>query len=167
MIYRQCRTSIFVGLIFSLILFLTGGCSIANEHLKVQYKSIERDTSIVSSLTKQYHLWKGTPYKLGGMSHEGIDCSGFAQMTFKNLFGLRIARTTAAQAKQGIYVAKDHLKAGDLVFFKTGRGPFGNHVGIYVKNGQFLHASSKKGVIYSDLKSPYYTKVYWQARRLL
>ncbi len=166
MVFNQCKKSIFVGLIFSLILFSTA-CSTPNYHLKRGYNTANRNNLVVSSLMKQHDLWKGTRYKLGGMSRNGIDCSGFTQVTFRDLFRLRIARTTVAQAKQGRYVAKASLKAGDLVFFKTGRGPFGNHVGIYMKNGRFLHASSKKGVTYSNLNSPYYKRVYWQARRFL
>ncbi len=166
MVFNQSKKSIFAGLIFSLILFLTG-CTTYNQRIQTRYLVANHNAIIISSLIKQHNLWKGTRYKLGGMSHSGIDCSGFTQVTFRDLFRLPIARTTVAQSKQGFYVPKNNLRAGDLVFFKTGRGPFGNHVGIYVKNGQFLHASSKKGVTYSSLNSPYYKRVYWQARRFL
>lgn len=88
------------------------------------------------------------------------------QVTFKDLFGIDLPRTTTEQAKAGERISKDELRTGDLVFFKTGRGPNGKHVGVYVKNGQFLHASTKGGVIYSDLDSPYWSKAFWQARRL-
>ncbi|QHB17711.1 NlpC/P60 family protein [Mannheimia pernigra] len=120
----------------------------------------------ISRLSEHQHEWKGTHYRLGGNSKLGIDCSGFMQVTFRDLFGINLPRTTKEQAKEGQRISKRELRTGDLVFFNTGRGPNGKHVGVYVKNGQFLHASTKGGVIYSDIDSPYWSKVFWQARRL-
>lgn len=120
----------------------------------------------ISSLSEQQHEWQGTRYRLGGNSKSGIDCSGFTQVTFRDLFGIDLPRTTTEQASEGFRVAKNEIKTGDLVFFNTGRGPNGKHVGIYVKNGQFLHASTKGGVIYSSMDSPYWSRTFWQARRL-
>ncbi|EFL78302.1 lipoprotein [Actinobacillus pleuropneumoniae serovar 2 str. 4226] len=120
----------------------------------------------ISSLSEQQHEWKGTRYRLGGNSKAGIDCSGFMQVTFRDLFGIDLPRTTSEQAEEGTRIDREEIKTGDLVFFKTGRGPNGKHVGVYVKNGQFLHASTKGGVIYSDMNSPYWSRTFWQARRL-
>lgn len=120
----------------------------------------------ISRLSEQQYEWKGTSYRLGGNSKAGVDCSGFIQITFRDLFGIDLPRTTNDQAREGQKISKRELRAGDLVFFKTGRGPNGKHVGVYVKNGQFLHASTKGGVIYSDIDSPYWSKTFWQARRL-
>ncbi|MDG6882150.1 Probable endopeptidase Spr precursor [Phocoenobacter uteri] len=166
MVFYKHRKFLFLGVVCCyLVLFLTG-CSTSGYHSESRNGHLNRSSSTIPNLIKQYNSWKGTRYQLGGMSKRGVDCSGFTLVTFRDLFGLRIARTTVAQSKQGFYIPKHNLQAGDLVFFKTGRGPFGNHVGIYVKNGVFLHASSKKGVTYSNLNSPYWKKVYWQARRL-
>lgn len=121
---------------------------------------------VMANLSEHQQEWKGTRYRLGGTSKSGVDCSGFMQITFRDLFGIDLPRTTTEQAKEGTRVSKSEIKTGDLVFFKTGRGPNGKHVGVYVKNGQFLHASTKGGVIYSDLDSPYWSKTFWQARRL-
>ena len=121
---------------------------------------------VIANLSEHQQEWKGTRYRLGGTSKSGVDCSGFMQITFRDLFGIDLPRTTTEQANEGTRVSKSEIKTGDLVFFKTGRGPNGKHVGVYVKNGQFLHASTKGGVIYSDLDSPYWTKTFWQARRL-
>lgn len=121
---------------------------------------------VIAHLSEHQQNWKGTRYRLGGTSRQGVDCSGFMQVTFRDLFGIQLPRTTVEQAKVGNKVSKNALKTGDLVFFKTGRGPNGRHVGVYVKNGQFLHASTKGGVIYSDINSPYWSKAFWQARRL-
>ena len=132
-----------------------------------QYQgSISDPIFAVSSLSEQQHNWKGTRYRLGGTTRKGIDCSAFMQVTFRDLFGISLPRTTSEQAKKGIKVSKSELRTGDLVFFKTGRGPNGKHVGVYVKNGQFLHASTKGGVIYSDINSPYWSRTFWQGRRL-
>lgn len=120
----------------------------------------------ISRLNEQQYEWKGTPYRIGGRTKSGVDCSGFVQVTFKDLFGISLPRSTTEQAKVGRKISKRELRTGDLVFFKTGEGPNGNHVGVYVKSGQFLHASTKAGVIYSDMNSPYWSKTFWQARRL-
>ena len=134
---------------------------------KTAYKgSLSDPIMAISSLSEQHQAWKGTRYRLGGTTKQGVDCSGFTQVTFRDLFGIDLPRTTTEQSKAGVKISKSELRTGDLVFFKTGRGPNGKHVGIYVKDGQFLHASTRGGVIYSDLNSPYWSKTYWQSRRL-
>lgn len=137
---------------------------------KIYHSAYHSDLSdpimAISRLSEHQHEWKGTRYRLGGNSKSGIDCSGFMQVTFRDLFGIDLPRTTNDQAREGEQISKSELRTGDLVFFKTGRGPNGKHVGVYVKNGQFLHASTKGGVIYSDMDSPYWSKTFWQARRL-
>lgn len=130
------------------------------------HSSLSDPIMVISSLSEQQQEWKGTRYRLGGTSKSGIDCSGFMQVTFRDLFGIDLPRTTGEQAKEGTRINKNEIRTGNLVFFRTGRGPNGNHVGVYVKNGQFLHASTKGGVIYSDMNSPYWSKTFWQARRL-
>lgn len=128
--------------------------------------SLSDPIMVISSLSEHQREWQGTRYRLGGTSRKGVDCSGFMQITFRDLFGVELPRTTTEQSQAGRKVPKSALQTGDLVFFKTGRGPNGKHVGVYVKNGQFLHASTKGGVIYSDINSPYWAKTFWQARRL-
>lgn len=155
--------------IFSLILTACSTSGIETSQTgqgKIVKGSLNDPIMVISNLSEHQREWKGTRYRLGGMSKQGIDCSGFTQLTFRELFGIRLPRTTVEQAKSGKQIPKSELRTGDLVFFKTGRGPNGRHVGIYVKNGQFLHASTKGGVIYSDLSSPYWSKTFWQARRL-
>lgn len=141
-----------------------------DDYAKHPHKQLQGNLSdpifAISSLSEHQRNWQGTRYRLGGTSRQGIDCSGFMQVTFRELFGIHLPRMTVDQAKQGRQVAKSDLQVGDLVFFNTGRGPNGKHVGIYVKNGQFLHASTKGGVIYSNLSSPFWAKTFWQARRL-
>lgn len=141
---------------------------VANSTSKIyQSKGSIRDTNFaLNGLNQQYQSWRGTRYRLGGNSRKGVDCSGFMQITFRDLFGISLPRTTSEQAKYGKRVSKSELRTGDLVFFNTGRGPNGKHVGVYVRNGQFLHASTKGGIIYSDINSPYWSRTFWQGRRL-
>ncbi|CAM3837313.1 NlpC/P60 family protein [Arcobacter cloacae] len=111
-----------------------------------------------------YSQWEGVRYKLGGSNKSGIDCSGFIQKAFKEKFDLEMPRTTVSQSKIGKEIDKNELEVGDLVFFKTGRT---NHVGIYIDNGKFMHASTKIGVTISDLQNEYFKKSYWKAQRVI
>ncbi len=115
-------------------------------------------------LQRQYHYWHGTPYQLGGLNRQGVDCSGLVYRIYRDEFDLILPRTTHQQVALGDRVARQHLKVGDLVFFKTGFKV--RHVGIYMGKGQFLHASTQKGVTVSALDNVYWRDKYWQARRL-
>lgn len=158
--------------VIRLILFtfvcLLSACSNSNKTVdNIQYKGQLNDPiMVIALLSEQQREWAGTPYRLGGQSQKGIDCSGFVQKTFLDRFNIALPRMTSQQAKYGKLIPKKDIQTGDLVFFKTGRGPNGYHVGIYVKDDLFLHASTKGGVIYSSLNSPYWSKKYWQARRI-
>src|SRR5690554_502118 len=115
------------------------------------------------TLLAQHQRWVGTPYRLGGNGQGGIDCSALMQHVFSDSFGMSLPRTTGAQALQGQRVERSELRAGDLVFFRP-PGP-NNHVGVYIGDGYFLHASTSRGVILSKLDSIYWQRHYWQARR--
>lgn len=116
-------------------------------------------------LRNHYQVWKGVPYRLGGFSKSGVDCSGFVLLTFKKHFGLRLPRSTLAQVHAGRAVPRSALRTGDLVFFKTGF--LTTHVGIYLNETQFLHASTSQGVTISPLNTGYWHEHYWQSRRIL
>ncbi|WP_404840881.1 NlpC/P60 family protein [Alkalilimnicola ehrlichii] len=88
-----------------------------------------------AALYDQHAQWQGTPYLLGGLSQNGIDCSGFVLTTFRQQFGIDLPRTTQVQASLGKPVRQNDLQAGDLVFFRTGKRT--QHVGIYVENRTF------------------------------
>lgn len=125
-----------------------------------------RDESAVlrERLYAQFRVWKGAPYQNGGMSRRGIDCSGFVLVTYKTMLGLELPRTADEQATLGIPVGRDELATGDLVFFKTGVST--RHVGIYLDQGRFMHASRRRGVMISALNNGYWQRHWWQARRV-
>jgi len=108
-----------------------------------------------------------TPYKYGGNSLNGIDCSAFTQSVYKNSWLLDINRSARDQFQQGIVVDdRTELKFGDLVFFNTRRRVKPGHVGIYIGDNLFAHASSKLGVTISSLEHDYYNKRYMGGRRI-
>lgn len=109
--------------------------------------------------------WDGTPHKWGGTSQRGVDCSGLVQSVFANQFDVHVPRTTEKQARAGRSVSADRLQPGDLVFFRTGYKK--RHVGIYLADGRFLHASASSGVTVSPLSRSYWQEHWWQGRRLL
>lgn len=96
----------------------------------------------------------GTRYVYGGTSASGFDCSGYVRHVYKQ-FGIDLHRTSSGMFGQGQSVAKADLQVGDLVFFKTTSAKVG-HVGIYIGNGQFIHANTSKGVMVTKLNDPYY-----------
>ncbi|EJG1663417.1 hydrolase [Vibrio parahaemolyticus] len=111
-----------------------------------------------------YNEWHGTPYRLGGTKKSGIDCSAFVQRAFVEAYQLALPRTTKQQSTQGVELSWTDAKQGDLVFFKTRRSTY--HVGIYLGNKQFMHASTSKGVIISRIDNPYWASKFWQVRRV-
>ena len=122
-----------------------------------------KQVKINNNLFDFYNNWEGVRYKMGGTSKNGIDCSGFVQKALKEKFNLTLPRSTSEQVLVGKSINKSELQMGDLVFFKTGRT---NHVGIYIEDGKFMHASTKIGVTISELESDYFAKNYWKAQRV-
>ena len=115
-------------------------------------------------LKSQHQEWKSVKHRLGGLSKNGVDCSGLVYVTYLSKLGIRLPRTTELQSSMGMPVNQNQLKPGDLLFFKTGLKQ--RHVGIYMGNRQFLHASSSKGVTVSRLDNVYWGRSYWKARRV-
>jgi len=142
-----------------LLALLFGACS--SKRIPIQ----KTDTQIRQKLYSAYKEWKKTPYLYGGSSKRGVDCSSLIQSIYKENFNLLLPRTSYAQTKVGYRVSKSKLKAGDLLFFKTGSLQY--HSGIYIGRGEFIHSSSTKGVTISNIHNPYWRSRYKQARRVL
>ncbi len=121
--------------------------------------------SIYAALYNEYKQWKNTPYKYGGTSKSGIDCSSLVQQVYWDALRVSVPRTTILQSKIGYRIERENAKVGDLLLFKTGYNT--RHSGIYLKDGDFINASSKHGVTLSNLNNPYWRRKYWQTRRIL
>ena len=122
---------------------------------------------VLDTLYQRHEQWQGTPYQLGGYGKAGIDCSGFVALTFAEEFDIHLPRSTGKQAKLEGKIPQEMLQAGDLVFFKIPQQKKYDHVGIYLEAGQFMHASTSKGVVISDLTDGYWRHHFWQAVRVL
>lgn len=126
-------------------------------------QSVSATATSVINTAKQY---MGVPYVWGGETPTGFDCSGFTQYVLKQN-GIKIPRTAAEQYQSGVSIMKSNLKTGDLVFFTTYK-PGASHVGFYMGDGKFIHASSgAKQVTISSLDEAYYTEKYIGARRYI
>ncbi len=110
-----------------------------------------------TALLQQIDDWWGTKYCHGGVNYSCIDCSAFTQMMLRDVYHVRIPRTAVEQYKLTRRVKENELKEGDLVFFNTTSSGI-SHVGLYLTNDKFVHASSSNGVIISDLNEAYWKK---------
>lgn len=109
----------------------------------------------------------GTPYRFGGTSRKGYDCSAFTRQIYFNVAQILLPRTAREQINVGkVIKKKDDLQFGDLVFFHTYSRKFASHVGIYLKDGLFVHSGTRYGVAVASLNSEYYQKRYIGGRRL-
>lgn len=106
--------------------------------------------------------WIGTPHRLGGTSRRGVDCSAFVGMVMHDVYGKSVPRTSADMAQEIKRKYERQLQEGDLVFFSFGRGSI-DHVGIYLHNNKFVHVSTSRGVIISDLHDAWYYKYFRRA----
>ncbi|MBK9284558.1 MAG: C40 family peptidase [Sphingobacteriaceae bacterium] len=108
--------------------------------------------------------WYGVPYKYGGCKKSGVDCSCFTDNLYAEVYGNKLGRTAGEIHKSCEKISKHKLEEGDLVFFII-NGRSISHVGVYLKDNKFVHASTKRGVIVSDLDEAYYKKYFYSAGR--
>ncbi len=110
--------------------------------------------------------WIGTPYLHAGYEKSGTDCSGLSYAIFKKLYGKTLDRRSDGQFLYNCYqIPRNELRAGDLVFFNINKGRI-SHVGIYLKDNKFIHASSYRGVVVNDLDENYYKRYFYAAGRV-
>lgn len=125
--------------------------------LNVSEKDIRNE-----KLYKFIDSWMGVPHRSGGMDKNGVDCSGFTTLLEEEIYNRSVPRTARQMAESVKRKYEDQLEEGDLVFFDFSGQKF-SHVGVYLANNKFVHASTSKGVIISDLKDPWYYKYFSRA----
>ena len=141
----------------------TSGTTSGNTNTNTGTSTNAKVQAVVNMVKRQV----GKPYVYGAAGPNSFDCSGLTYYCYKNAAGITLNRSSAAQASNGRYVSKSELKPGDLIFFNSGTNRI-RHVGMYVGNGQFIHAPSPgKSVKYENLYSSYYVKGYVTARRII
>lgn len=109
--------------------------------------------------------WYGVPYKYGGKTKSGIDCSNFTSTLYSNIYGKSLSGSSSSIFDQCKVISKNNLEEGDLVFFKI-EGDKISHIGVYLQNNKFVHATTKKGVMIDDLDEAYYKKYFYKAGRI-
>lgn len=150
--------------------------SILDEKIPDEQESLAKDylsqiMGVALSATsnmKLFHFvydWIGTPYRFGGSSKNGIDCSAFTKELYSQVFNMDIQRSSRDIFSMVNPVRREELKEGDLVFFKIHSRRI-SHVGIYLGNNRFAHASSR-GVAISSLDDAYYTRYFYRGGRML
>jgi len=136
---------------------------IIEEKIGVSAKS----NKTLASLYEEAVEWLKTPYRRGGMSHKGMDCSGLASTIYQNVFGIKLERRSKDMSRKDVEdIGKEDLKPGDLVFFATKGRKNINHVGVYLGNDHFVHASIHNGVIISSLDESYYKRAWVKGGRI-
>lgn len=142
---------------------LLAACSVAP--VKKQWTISANGEAIHDAVLEHHDEWRGAPYRLGGSSRSGIDCSAYMQRLFSDQFAVRLPRTTLEQMRMGETVSRNTLEAGDLLFFQPSSK--GRHVGVYLSEGFFVHAGTSTGVTISDLNNNYWRSSYVTAKRVL
>lgn len=125
---------------------------------------ISLDQDIDLDLVREVSGWLGTPYQWAGNTKKGVDCSGFVKQVYQKVYGVNTPRTADGMADIYKKVGRNNLKAGDMVYFKINTARVG-HVGIYLQDGYFVHASSSKGVMVNNLSESYYKKYFTKGGR--
>lgn len=160
------KKTFFFGLIFWVL--IGSSCSSQRELSinKQRAVQVSRELGFTVHPKEELYLyetvasWLGTPYRLGGNGSQGIDCSGFVREIYKNVYNRPLHRTVNSIYQNDIKtISRRKLNTGDLLFFNfTKEKRKFSHVGIYLKKGYFIHASTSGGVIVSHLSTPYYKK---------
>jgi lipoprotein Spr len=134
-------------------------------YLYFKTKGIQFDSTSNIKLYNEVYSWLGVPYRYGGKSKAGADCSGFASQIYNNVYKISIGGSAGDIYRKLKPVDKSELKEGDLVFFKIKHFCI-SHVGVYLSNNKFVHATSYgRSIMISDLNESYYKQYYFSAGR--
>jgi murein DD-endopeptidase / murein LD-carboxypeptidase len=139
----------------------------AERAIKVKYADILGVSINDIQNTRLYEFideWEGVPYKYGGRAKSGVDCSNFATLIYENVYSKNLTGSCANLYEMCKNISQNDLKEGDLVFFKIEKGKI-SHVGVYLGNKKFVHATTKKGVMINCLDESYYKKYYYNGGR--
>ncbi|MDQ3049028.1 MAG: C40 family peptidase [Bacteroidota bacterium] len=185
MILRLVKHIFFFGLI-TILLLGNSSCRSGKETAKSEHKSSSENSPKNSKKIAQKYApillveendinniplysfideWYGVPYKFGGKNKSGIDCSNFTSTLYAEIYKKSVAGSSSGIFEQCKIVSKNDLREGDLVFFII-EGKKVSHIGVYLQNNKFVHATTKKGVMIDDLDSPYYKKYFHKGGRL-
>ena len=144
-----------------ILVLILSSCGTRKYTVKSDTKASRAADAMSNLRSKQLYRfitdWTGVKYRFGGLDKGGIDCSGFAFLLEKEIYGVTLPRISRDQAKFARNKSMDRLEEGDLIFFSFG-GNDVDHVGIYLNNGFFVHASTTRGVIVDDLNLPAYQR---------
>ena len=160
-------------LAFLLFVLALSACSTQQPKQAVsdaQYTRIASQSSLGRGFLAHNEKWQGTPYQWGGQSRSGVDCSAYVQQAYASVAGLSLPRTTGQQRRVGQAVSMQQVRPGDLIFFDTrsdAAKQYQLHVGVYVGEGAFSHASVSRGVTVSSLSNPYWQSRLLEARRVI
>ena len=133
---------------------------------RVNALGIERSPDDNEQLYDAIEAWMGTPYKYGGTTKEGVDCSAFVGHIYQEVYQRRLHRVANDMQQNATLITKSELREGDIVFFTNSKGRV-SHVGIYLKDGLFVHSSTSRGVIISRLDDSYWSKHFYKGGRVL
>ncbi|WP_316815034.1 C40 family peptidase [Pedobacter nyackensis] len=166
------RTTMFTrgtwSIVLVLMLFLSA-CSSRRYTAKPNASAVKAAEAMSHLKSKQLYRfitdWTGVQYRLGGLDKRGIDCSGFALLLQKDIYGNSLPRRSRDQADVVKEKGIGSLNEGDLIFFSFGGGAV-DHVGVYLNNNFFVHASTTRGVVVDDLSIPAYQKAIVKAGTL-
>jgi lipoprotein Spr len=128
-------------------------------------KQLLLDSAADPYLYYKVYEWIGTKYRYAGESKQGIDCSGFVSEMYKNVYCIQLYGGSRDIFPLTVPIEKNELKEGDILFFKIKKGQI-SHVGVYLGNNKFAHASVKSGVIISDLDEEYYKRYFYKGGRI-
>ena len=156
------------------MVFLLSSCSIFTKTSKqeeytwdIEWED-EKSTRIISrdaihgvsdKLTNYYESWLGVPHRMGGMTKQGVDCSGFVLNVYKDVYGIKLPRTASQMSQAVKKINRNEMKEGDLIFFARGTSK-PHHVGIYLKDNNFVHTSTSRGVTISSLEDKYWANLF-------